>query len=125
MRKAVPALLCIANGSFPGYEFVVWIARVVRCGEVKRIRSLGSGTKPVGSSSITQLSTRWRSFFSMLVFCGFDTIYAERQKQSVDVRCEVLDVGVQCITKDSNATMRRIDSPQIHSHIHGEDVLTL
>ena len=74
VRKAVPALLCIANGSFPGYEFGVCIASVVRCGEVKRIRSLGSGTKPVVSSSITQLSTRSRSLFSMLFFCGFDTI---------------------------------------------------
>lgn len=72
----MPALLCIAHGSFPGYEFGVWIANVVRGGEVKRTRSLGKGTKPVVSSSITQLSTRSRSFFSMLVFGRFDATYA-------------------------------------------------
>ena len=56
VRKAVPPLLYIDKGSFPGYELGVCNANVVRGGEVKSIFSCGRGTKRFESSSMTQLS---------------------------------------------------------------------
>ena len=67
--NAVPPLLFIPNGSWPGCEFGVCSAKVVRGAEVKSIRSLGSGTKPFVSSSITQLSQR---AYILLSKVGFD-----------------------------------------------------
>ena len=52
---ALPSLLLTEKGSLPGKEFGVCSVRAVRGGEVKRVFSLGSGTKEWGPSSMTQL----------------------------------------------------------------------
>ena len=64
--KAVPPVLCIPTGSLPGYEFGVCSESAVRDGVVKSMCSLGNGTKPFVSSSITQLSQHARSLLSKL-----------------------------------------------------------
>ena len=52
---ALPSLHLMEKGSLPGKAFGVCSVRAVRGGEVKRIFSLGSGTKVWGPSSMTQL----------------------------------------------------------------------
>ena len=64
MINTTPASLLAEKGSVPGYVFGVVICRLVRGGDVKRIRSFGSLTKPVSLGDvITQLSLDF-SFFS-------------------------------------------------------------
>ena len=52
---ALPSLHLMEKGSLPGKAFGVCRLRAVRGGEVKRVFSLGSGTKVWGPSSMTQL----------------------------------------------------------------------
>ena len=51
---------------------------------MKRILSLGSGTKPVSSSSMTQLSRTARNFFSTTFIVDRDDIAQEREKVELD-----------------------------------------
>jgi hypothetical protein len=58
-----PASLLVEKGSVPGYVFGVDICMLVRGGDVKRVRSFGSLTKPVSLGDvITQLSADFSSF---------------------------------------------------------------
>ena len=52
---ALPSLHLAKKGSVPGKVFGVCMLRAVRDGEVKRVFSLGRGTKLWGPSSMTQL----------------------------------------------------------------------
>ena len=52
---ALPSLHLTEKGSLPGKVFGVCMVRAVRAGEVKRVFSLGRGTKVLGPSSMTQL----------------------------------------------------------------------
>lgn len=55
VRMALPSLHLTEKGSLPGKEFGVCSVNAVRGGEVKRVFSLGRGTKVWGPSSMTQL----------------------------------------------------------------------
>ena len=55
VMMALPSLHLTEKGSLPGKVFGVCMVRAVRDGEVKRVFSLGRGTKVCGPSSMTQL----------------------------------------------------------------------
>lgn len=55
VMMALPSVHLTEKGSLPGKLFDVCMVRAVRGGEVKRVFSLGRGTKAWGPSSMTQL----------------------------------------------------------------------
>lgn len=55
VMMALPSLHLTEKGSLPGKELGVCSVNAVRGGEVKRVFSLGRGTKVWGPSSMTQL----------------------------------------------------------------------
>lgn len=67
---ALPSLHLTEKGSLPGKEFGVWSVSAVRGGEVKRVFSLGRGTKAWGPSSMTQLAAVSKSPFPPKGYCG-------------------------------------------------------
>lgn len=65
---ALPSLHLTEKGSLPGNEFGVCNVKAVRGGEVKRVFSLGRGTKAWGPSSMTQLVLLARGHFQRVLW---------------------------------------------------------